>query len=150
MCSVSVIVILIVGASFFMKNFSEPKIIIKTAVKENALSDKNYILCKQAVTTGFNWIMVKNEDGQTTQTYCNIAGAQPFTDINLKHEFSLADNTFVFYVEEKNMVYSEATSQNELEYVVTGWDILYPVKHSELFVFDLFKTKKHIIEDDLK
>jgi len=47
------------------------------------------------------------------------------------------------------MVYSEATQQDETEYVVTGWDILYPVKHSDFFVFDLFRTRRYITENDL-
>lgn len=146
---IMVLILAITGVSFYMKNIYTPEMILKTAVKESELVDKRYILCKEAVTTGFEWIMIRNEDGQKTQAYCNIIGAQPFVDYKLKYEFHLAYNTFIFYIEEKNMVYSEVTKQDEIEYVVTGWDILYPVKHSESFVFDIFRTKKYITEDDL-
>lgn len=133
------LILTITGVSFYMKNIYTPEMILRAAIKESELVDKRYILCKEAVTTGFEWIMIRNEDGQKTKAYCNIIGAQPFDDYKLKHEFHLAYNTFVFYVEEKNMVYSEITKQDEIEYAVTDWDVLYPVdltpqKWSELKV----------------
>jgi len=136
------------GASFYMKNIYTPETILKTAVTKNELFDKNYILCKAAATTGFAWRMVKDEDGKKTSIYCNIIGANPFDELNLHGEFGWADNTFVFYIEEKKMIYSEATKQDEVEYIVTGWDILYPIKHSN-FV-DLFSSKKYITSRDTK
>ena len=147
LCFIIVLALIITGVSHYMKRIYIPKTVLRTAIKESELVDKKYILCKEAVTTGFKWIMVKDEDGQQTQTYCNVVGAQPFVDFKLKHEFRLAYNTFVFYVEEIMMVYSEATKQEEPQYIVTGWDILYPVKHNSFI--DLISSKRYITENDL-
>ena len=134
------------GVSFYMKNIHTPETILKTAVKKNELSDKNYILCKTAVTTGFEWLMIKDEEGKKTSIFCNIIGASPFDELNFISGFAWADNTFIFYIEEKKMVYSEATKQDEPEYVVTGWDMLYPVKREFI---DLFSPKKYITTKDV-
>ena len=146
------VIIFIIGAisgvSFFMRNIYTPETIIKTAIKKSELNDlsvKKYILCKRAVTTGFDWLMIKDEDSKKTSTFCNIIGVNPFTDLNLN--LGWVDNTFIFYIEKKKMIYSEATKKDELEYVVTGWDILYPVKRDELF--DLFNSKKYITSRDV-
>lgn len=141
------VLIFVLRASFYMKNFHTPQTIIKTAIKENEITDKSYILCQEARTTGFDWVLIKNEGGEKISEYCNIVGASPFSDLNFRHEFSMAKNTFIFYVEEKRMTYSEATKQDEIEYVVTGWDIKYPVKHGDLFAF--FRTNKYITEIDI-
>lgn len=144
-----VVLAFLIGSVIYMKCFHTPQTILKTAVKETNLTDVQYILCKRAVTTGFDWLMIKDENGKEVRKYCNIIGKSPFKELNLNDEFIIADNVFVFYIEEKNMVYSEVTKQDEIEYVITGWDILYPIKHSDFFVFNLFRSKKYITEKDL-
>jgi hypothetical protein len=137
------------GASFFMKNIYTPETILKTAVKKselNDLSDNKYILCKKTATTGFDWIMVEDENGKKTYTFCNIFVANPVVDLNLN--LGWVENTFIFYIEEKKMVYSEATKQEEIEYIATEWDILYPIKRDELF--DLFNPKKYLTSRDVR
>ena len=141
------IFILIVGVIIFMNNFYTPTEILKTAVKGNELKNENYILCKEAWVTGFDWRMIRDEDGKKTSIFCNIIGANPFSELKLRYEFSLCDNTFIFYIEEKGMAYSEATNQDEIEYVVTGWDILYPIKHNDFI--DFFSSKKYITSKDV-
>ena len=139
--------LLIAGLSLYLSNFYKPDGILKTAVRERELSDENYVLCKRMVTTGFDWVMVKDEDGNKTYTFCNISGVSPFADLNLNADFVFGNNTYVLYFEEKEMVYSEASGKDELEFVVTGWDILLPIKRNTLL--DLFCTSKYITKNDL-
>ena len=139
--------ILSFGVSFFMKNLYLPETIVRTAIKESELTDKSYILCRIDRVTGFDWLLMKNENGERVREYCNIIGSNPFNELKIKYEFEIARNTFVFYVEEKRMSYSDAIAQDATEYVVTGWDILYPVKRDG---FDLFGSKKYITKDDLQ
>ena len=142
-----VILALIVGVIFFMRNFYTPDNVIRTAVKESELSGQNYILCKSVIVTGFDWVLIKNEDGKKTNELCNIVGPTPFKELKLDADFVWAQNTYIFYVVEKRMVYSEVTKQEEVEYLVAGWDILYPVKHG----FPYFLSpKKYITEKDLR
>ena len=143
------LVVTVIGASVYMKNFYVPETVLKTAVKESELPANSYILCKVERTTGFDWLLLKNEHGDKTNELCNISGASPFADFRFRYEFEMSGSTFVFYVEEKRMVYSEATGQDEVEYIVTGWDILYPVKH-EGIIFGLFMPNRYITEHYLR
>jgi hypothetical protein len=145
---VVLMLIVVVGVSLYMKNSYIPVTILKTAVKKSDLRGKSYILCQHEMVTGFDWIVIKNEFGKRTNEYCNIIGADPFGELNLRYEFVMADNVFVFYITEKRKYYCEKMNMNMLEYVVTGWDILYPVKRGELS--DLFRRSKHITEDDVR
>ena len=129
-----------------MRNIYEPKDIQRSAVKENQLIGKRYILCNAERVTGFDWLLVKDENGNSVNELCNISGVNLFEELPIKYELEMA-NTFVFYVAEKRMVFSEALGQDAIEYVVTGWDILYPIKRGN--PLDLFSTKKYISEDDL-
>ena len=122
--------------------------ILKTSVKKSQLIGKSYILCKEAWVTGFNWILIRNEYGIITDKYCNVIGANPFEEFAFRYEFRLAKNTFIFYVEEKNVYYSKELAQNVTEYLVTGWDILYPVKHDDYF-YGFFNKNRFITEDDV-
>ncbi|MCL1917964.1 MAG: hypothetical protein FWG14_06565 [Peptococcaceae bacterium] len=144
------LILLLIGVTYFIQTIYTPETILKTAIKEKELSDRRYILCQRVRITGFDWELIKNEDGKKTNELCNVVGASPFSEYPFRHEFVIANNTYIFYVEEKNVVYSEEIKEDEIIYVVTGWDILYPVKHSEFFGFDLFKTKKYITPDDLQ
>lgn len=142
-----VALMLMLGTSYFMKNTYIPNSIVKTAVKENELSGKNYILCQRARTTGFDWLMVKNEANVKTNEFCNIIGSNPFDELYLRHELVMARNTYVFYINEKTITYSEELQQDIIEYTATGWDILYPVKRDDVASF--FSSKKYITGKDL-
>lgn len=139
---------LILGVLFYMRNLNIPKTMLITAVKEHELSGESYILCKRARTTGFDWIIVRNENGEKAYELCNIIGPNPFVELELSYEFAMANNTYIFYIEEKKVYYSEETKQDTTEYRVTGWDILYPVKHSDVPI--LFGTKKYITKSDIR
>lgn len=139
---------LIQGVLFYMGNLYIPNAtILRTAIKEKDLFGKQYILCKVERTTGFDWRVIKNEAGMRTIDLCNVIGSNPF-ELGLTYEFELADNTFIFYVEKKNTYYSDELAQEVIEYVATGWDILYPVKHDEYTNF--FNISKFITVDDVE
>ena len=140
------LIIMIAGVSVYMKIFHVPESIIRTAVREKEVTDGNYILCKRTVTTGFDWALIRDEYGNASNEVCNIVGANPFYELNLKADFVFSENIYVFYIEEKNTYYSEEMKMDMLEYVVTGWDILYPVKHGGL---NLFSPRKYITDKDL-
>ena len=130
-----------------MKNINTPEGVIKTALTERELQDKNYILCIRTASTGFDWIMIKDENGSKTYELCNVVGASPFTELNLNADFIFADNTYIFYIVERKTVFSAVTNQDEAEFIAAGWDILYPVKHG---FPHFFSSKKYITEKDLK
>ena len=146
---IAAVFILAAGVILYMKNINTPENATRAAVFETELTRQDYILCKKASVTGFHWILIKDEDGKKTREYCNVVGPTPFKELELRYDFVMADNTFVFYIEGKRVYYSEEIGLDVLEYVVTGWDVLYPVRHSDLFLFDLFGSKKYITENDL-
>jgi hypothetical protein len=132
----------------FMKNINVPKSesILKEAVKRKDIPNSDYILCQWARVTGFDWRMIRNEEGEKTKKYIKISGVNSFIEFNFKYEFIMSRNTFSLYIEEKKTYYSEEKGMEVTEYTVTGWDILYPIKReSEEF----FTTKRYIVEGDL-
>jgi len=145
--SIIATLIIVLGVLLLIKDEYKPESILRSAVKEYNLSGENYILCQRERTTGFDWVLIKNEDGKKVRgEYCNVIGANPFDDFTFKHEFITAGNTFIFYIDEKQINYSEEMRMDIIEYIATGWDILYPVKHD---IFDIFNSKKYITEKDL-
>lgn len=123
-----------------------PDSVVKTAIKENEL-EGIYILCVRERITGFDWRIVSENDLGAKNDLCNISGPSPFDDLDLKHDFVIADNTYIFHVVERNEVYSDELGEMITEYVVSGWDILYPVRHE--VIFGLLKSPKYILESDL-
>jgi len=144
---ISIVIITIVGLILWMKNSVSSDEILKTAVREQELPDGEYILCKEARVTGFDWMVVHNGQGEKIQEFCKITGSNPFEEVPLSYEFSMAHNIFVFHVVEKKIFYSDEMKQDCVEYVVSGWDILYPVKHGGLSGF--LKPNNHIIKSGL-
>jgi hypothetical protein len=124
-------------------------ITLKTAVKESELVGKSYILCQRVRVTGFDWILIKNEKGERTEEYLNIIGIDPFYELNLRYDFIISNNTYVFYITEKRKYYSEEMRENILEYVATGWDILYPVDRDGYLEYNLFGPRKYITKNDV-
>ena len=121
-----------------------PMTIIKTAVTEDELSGKNYILAKRIATTGYDWEIIKDENGENTGELCNIVGANPLEEHRFTRKFLSADNTFVFFIEERRWSFRESLSEKHLEYVATDWTVLYPVKHSDVPELDFFSSRRYI------
>ena len=124
-----------------------PEQIVKEAVKKSSVSGE-YILCQRARTTGFDWHVTDAGEIGNDGEFCRIVGADPFLELPLHYDFAMADNTFVFYVESRREYYSEEMRQPIVEYTVSGWDILYPVRHEA--VFGIGKSPKYILTSDLE
>ena len=104
--------------------------IVKEAVTTRDLRGKDYIICKWARVTGYNYTLVKDENGKRAKKYIIVSGVD--VESKLSYEFLTAGNSFVFYVVEKKEYYSEELGEHCIEYIVDSWDVLYPVKHESV------------------
>jgi len=147
-CSIGISLFLTIGVVIYMGNIHVPDGVIREAVRRSDLTDRNYILCRRERTTGFDWIMIRDEHGRRVNELINIAGPVPW-DIGLYHGFVMANNTYVFYVEEVRKVHSEAINEYSFEYVVSDWDILYPIRRESLPLEMFCQSWRFITEDDL-
>ena len=120
---------------------------VKTAVRRSDLpKDGNYIICDWKWVTGYNWYVSSSEGMGKKGTWCNIIGPSPY-DLDLYYEFTISRNKYVFYVTDVQEYYSEEMSLHMVDYTVSGWDILYPVRRESMLTF--LKPPGHIIENDL-
>jgi hypothetical protein len=76
--------------------------------------------------TGYNYVIIKDENSYPTYRYCVIKGATP--DDELSYEFMIGENKYAFYVDETRTYYSEELQEDVFEITVSGWDVLYPAK----------------------
>jgi len=114
--------------------------IIKKTVKNRDLIGKKYIVCKWVRTTGYNYQLIRDENGiRRFNTYCKVTGISP--EDELIYEMLISNNTYILYVVEKRQ-YKEMKG---IEYIVDGWDVLYPAKRDELFNF----SSEYILKNDL-
>ena len=141
-----VLAITLGGALFYLHNIHTPRTILRTALSEKHLYGKSYILCTVERTTGFDWIVIKNENGEKTSEMCNVSGINPFEELTLNYDLKMS-NIFIFYIVEKKMVYNRAIDGESIEYVASGWDILYPVRRNPFS--DLFSPRRFITVADL-
>lgn len=116
---------------------------LRKSVKLEDLTGKTFILCKYYWVTGFDWEMIRNTKGEDTSEFVTITGVDPWDEIRWSMLFPVGENIFVFYVEEEREYHSEVTKRLCTEYIVSGWDILYPVKH-----FFPFGSKWYILSGD--
>jgi len=122
------IVLILSGVYLFFAHFHTPENIIREALKENALTERRYILCQLHRVTGFDWVLVQDENGEEVYDFIYITGANPIAEHKLSYEFEMGRNTYIFYVEEKNEGHLDYLGLETTEYIVSGWDILYPVR----------------------
>lgn len=99
---------------------------IKIAVKETELNkeNRNYIICKPCMVTGFDWEMTGSYDGY--EGYLFVEGEPKNIYSLLTMEITLY-NQFVFYGE----FVGEREFENEGDFPVfkvENWSVLYPVK----------------------
>ena len=120
---------------------------VKKAIRiEDISPDQDYILAKMIRTTGYDWELVEEDYKQSQyRLFCNIRGPNP-DDLHLEYIFWSCDNTYVFYVLECREYFNEEANELSLEYIVSGWDILYPVNRGG---FGLLRTNKHITSKDI-
>jgi len=103
--------------------------IAMTAVRRRELRGKNYIVCKWEAITGYNYQLIRDENGRRTNKLCLITGSSPESEII--YDLLISNNTYVLYVVEKKPYHFDG--EIGVEYVVDGWDVLYPVKRDSLF-----------------
>jgi hypothetical protein len=96
--------------------------------------------------TGYSWQIVMDETGNVKPIYCIITDVDPERELRLRYEFMTANNRFIFYPIERKEYYSEELRESIVEYVVSDWDILYPVKHGN--TRDILPVSWHITKTD--
>jgi len=122
--------------------FTEIKdVIAKTAVKRRELRGKEYIICKWEATTGYNFQLIQDENGRRSNKLCLVTGPNPENE--LIYDFLIANNTYVLFIIEKKPYHFDGAIC--VEYIVDGWDVLYPVKRDTLFNI----TPKYVLMDEL-
>ena len=139
------IILVFLGVYLYYAYIYTPENILREARKESEITEERYILCRLDRVTGFDWLVIQDESGEEAREFINITGANPIGELMLSYEFEMGDNVFIFYVEERIDGYSEEMGQNTVEYVVTGWDILYPVRR-----FAFFSPRRYIVETDVR
>jgi hypothetical protein len=142
----SIIAMIFILIFIYLRYIRVPDHIMKTAVTQSSLIGKNYVICRRARVTGFDWLVITDNNGMKYE-YCNIIGANPFSELNLSDDFVFSDNRYVFYIIEKRVYYSEELHEDCLEFVVSGWDILYPVNHG---ILNLLNSPKYITLADTR
>jgi len=124
-----------------------PRGIIMVAVDKEEIEPAKYVICRPSMTTGADWVALEDDRGEVNEM-CYIRGSKPFGGLALSGDITRAENMYVFYVEEKRRVYCELADAEVLEYVVSNWDILYPIKRDLVF-FEFLRSKRYITHRDI-
>lgn len=123
--------------------------VYKRAIKEDALikSNAQYVLCERAQTTGYDWFAKQEGSGEWINANCRITGQNPL-DVGFQDQYLIGNNVFVMYWDHKRTYRSEALQIDIVEYEVTDWTVLAPVKRN--FPSNLFKPENYIVKSDVK
>jgi hypothetical protein len=105
--------------------------IVKNAVRQSELKERDYIICRYVRTTGFNFMLLQDEYGKKRHEYIRVVDSTP--EGILSYDFLTIGNSFIFYVDEKNQYFDSFLHENVIEYTTAGWDVLYPIKRHHLF-----------------
>lgn len=110
---------------------------VKVAKKQNDLNNKEtYILVKAEATTAYQWLIVgDNEKLYETALPVELKGNYP----KLKFDIKSGNNTYVCYGKYDNDTVNIAGYNNKV-FDVTGWDILYPVRHNHIWDWIIFSN----------
>ena len=125
--------------------------IVKKAIRISEITDRDYIICRYVITTGFNFFMYEDEYGTEQSEYIVVVGStttglETFPEGILSYDFLTAGNHFVLYVTEKNLYFDEFLQEHIVEYTIDGWDVLYPIRHNSI----INVAPRYIINDDLR
>ena len=101
--------------------------IVKEALKIDDLAGKEYIICE--LEEGIDYYLVRDENGDDTYQYCMVTGVDLQSE--LKSSFLAAGNRFILYVVDKKQFFDAESGEDITEYIVDGWDVLYPVKNGK-------------------
>lgn len=143
---ISIFILFSISVIFCLRFFNNTAPILKTAITKKDIIKMKYILCKRIKTTGFDWVVIQDKEGNKVDEVCNIIGSDPFEELNLSYDFFMGDNTFIFYIEDRREYYSKELKQNCVEYHATGWDILYPIKHGR--ITGILESRWYITQND--
>ena len=133
------------GVWFYTAFIYKPNGILRVALKEREIAEEKYILCRLYRVTGYDWFLIQDENGEDVNDFIYITGANPIADLKLSYEFEMGRSTYIFYIEKRHEVYSELLGENVVEYVVTSWDILYPVRR-----ITFISPRRYITEADVR
>ena len=127
---------------------TEDELIERRALRRTDLKDKEYIICKYVATTGYNFELIQDENGKRTPWFivkrlCRVTGSGFVGAVT--YDFLISGNSIIFYVVEKKQYYDPDMMENVIEYVVDGWDVLYPVKRDTMFN----AAPKYVLKSDL-
>ena len=118
--------------------------IVKIAIKMGDLNGKEYIICKREVTTGYNYQLIIDENGESHKyKLIRVTGFHPSQQ--KMPEIYWANNSYVLYITEKKEYFDSDLGENVIEYIVDNWDILYPVKRDS-GLFNI--APKYILKSD--
>ena len=105
--------------------------VARIAVNKREVTGRQHIICTWERTTGFNYMLVQDENGVRTNSFCRVTGVE--LERELSYQFLISGNHFVFYVVEKKQYYDYDLGDVVTEYIVDDWDVLYPVRRQSLF-----------------
>lgn len=145
--TISFVLVFLASSLLYSKLSAESLTIVRHAVKMSSLPENgDYIICTWTQTTGYNWVISSSKGLGEEHAFCLISGPTPL-DLNLKYDFLISNNKYVFYVSNTREYYSSERQEDVIEYTVSGWDVLYPVRRESMIT--LLKNPKYILENDL-
>lgn len=128
-------ILLTLSILFSNRIMSDP---FKYAVKYEEIDNREHIICKRVMITGFNW---RTENGELI----NVIGKHPYKNIkNSDIEFS--DNRYILYGYYIDDIY-EFDGCSYRTFNCTDWDIIYPIKRN-LGLFSFIYSKEYISESE--
>ena len=158
--TLAIIAVLVLCVSFYIACISlniripiplnnvEEEEIYKSTVKRSDLKDETYIICRKGPVGWGHYSLIQDENGKRKIPFIErpvfVTGDVGYGGI-LDFDFQFFNEHYVFYVVEKKVRYCPLEGKELPEYIVDGWDILYPAKR-----LDLFETApSYILKSDL-
>ena len=86
---VIVVGLITLGVRFYIANLHTPENIVRVAREESELVEGSYILSQLHRVTGFDWLLIQNENGEKVQEHINIIGSDPFVELELNYDFEM-------------------------------------------------------------
>lgn len=146
----TLIILLLLGAAAYpsiKRNYfiEDNEIVLEAAKKEADLSGRGrYVIARMGKTTNNEWHTVKDEKGNSVDKIFTLIGDDPskipFVGKNNDAYYKLTpmfckSNKIVFFIDDVKK-YS-ADGKEHLDYVVTGWTVLFPVWHKESIFYSI-------------
>jgi len=119
--------------------------IVKSAVRSRDLKGKDYIICRWARVSTANYMLLYDENGNRSDVYILVTGVE--LEEELSYEFLISHNKIIFYIDERTEYYNFEWGEHVIEYKVTGWDVLYPVKRDSDKLFNFIP--RYILRSDM-